>query len=56
MADDLRVIGILPEQGAAWTNMQGERIKFEAGTEGQWVDLTDQDFKVCLLVLSNPKP
>lgn len=47
MADNLRIIGILPEQAAVWTNSKGEKIKFEAGTEGSWVDLTDADFKVC---------
>eukprot|EP00959_Pyramimonas_sp_CCMP1952_P338441 7087748-Pyramimonas_sp.AAC.1 len=46
VVDDLRVIGILPEIASVWTNDAGERIAFEAGTVGSWVDLTDEDFKV----------
>jgi hypothetical protein len=46
VVDDLRVIGILPPVASVWTNEAGERIKFEAGTVGQWVDLSDAEFKV----------
>jgi hypothetical protein len=46
VVDNLRVIGILPPVAAAWTNAQGQRIAFEAGTAGEWVELNDQDFKV----------
>ena len=46
VVDDLRVIGILPPVASVWTNDAGERIKFEAGTVGQWVDLSDAEFKV----------
>jgi len=46
VVDDLRVIGILPPVASVWTNDAGERIKFEAGTVGQWVDLSDPEFKV----------
>lgn len=45
VVDDLRVIGILPPVASVWTNDAGERIKFEAGTVGQWVDLSDPEFK-----------
>jgi hypothetical protein len=36
----------VPPVASVWTNDKGEKIKFEAGTVGQWVDLTDPEFKV----------